>query len=159
MNHCRSGLWILTASFLIVDSSTVLAGNWPQWRGPDNDCISKEKNLPTEWSETKNVVWKLKLPGMGSGTPAVWGDHIFLTADDGKNLFALCINTKGDELWRNKVGVSGGKKYHGDSNDASPSPSTDGKHAYFFFAAVARRSALSAIAQPQRRQRCRAGQG
>jgi outer membrane protein assembly factor BamB len=133
VNYCRSARWILAASLLVVGSSAGFADNWPQWRGPDNDCISKEKNLPSEWSETKNVVWKLKLPGMGSGTPAVWGDHVFLTADDGKALYAVCVNTKGEELWRKNVGTSGGKKYHGDSNDASPSPSTDGKHAYFFF--------------------------
>ncbi len=133
MNHCRNARWLLAASFLVLGSSAVRADNWPQWRGPDNDCISKEKNLPTEWSETKNLAWKLKLPGMGSGTPAVWGDHIFLTADDGKDLFALCVSTKGEELWRKKVGTPSGKKYHGDSNEASPSPSTDGKYAYFFF--------------------------
>ncbi len=133
MHHCRCVRWILAISVLIVGSSPLLADNWPQWRGPDNDCISKEKNLPSEWSETKGVVWKLKLPGMGSGTPTVWGDHIFLNADDGKDLYALCVNTKGEELWRKKVGTSGGKKYHGDSNDASPSPSTDGKYAYFHF--------------------------
>jgi outer membrane protein assembly factor BamB len=64
---------------------------------------------------------------MGSGTPAVWGDHIFLDCDDGKDLTFACLNTKGEVLWQKKVGTSGGKKYHGDSNDASPSPSTDGK--------------------------------
>ena len=39
------------------------ADNWPQWRGPKNDGISNEKNIPTEWNESKNVAWKLPLPG------------------------------------------------------------------------------------------------
>ena len=70
---------------------------------------------------------------MGSGTPAVWGDHIFLTAEDDKNLYALCVNTKGEELWRKNIGPSDGKRGRNESNEASPSPSTDGKYVYFFF--------------------------
>jgi outer membrane protein assembly factor BamB len=133
MNHCQRSHWVLAASVLVVGTSALLADNWPQWHGPDNNCISKEKNLPTEWSETKNIAWKLKLPGMGSGTPAVWGDHIFLTAEDNKDLYALCVNTKGQELWRKNIGPSDGKKGRNESNEASPSPSTDGKNVYFFF--------------------------
>ncbi len=133
MNYCCNARWILAASLLAFGSSALFADNWPQWRGPEGDCVSKEKGLPTEWSNTNNIAWKLKLPGMGSGTPAVWGDHIFVTADDGKELYALCVSTKGDELWRKAIGTAGGKRYHGDSNDASPSPCTDGKLVYFYF--------------------------
>ncbi|MFY9571652.1 MAG: hypothetical protein WAV20_09670, partial [Blastocatellia bacterium] len=39
--------------------------NWAQWRGPDSQGISNETNLPTEWSETKNVLWKTAIPGLG----------------------------------------------------------------------------------------------
>jgi outer membrane protein assembly factor BamB len=132
VKNCRSACWVLTA-VLVVGSPVLRADNWPQWRGPDHDCISKEKNLPTEWSETKNIVWKMKMPGMGSGTPAVWGDHIFVNAEDGRDLFALCVSTSGKELWRKQIGPSDGKRGRNESNEASPSPSTDGKHVYFFF--------------------------
>src|SRR5215207_3278019 len=37
--------------------------NWAQWRGPDAQGVSSEKNLPTEWSDTKNVLWKAPIPG------------------------------------------------------------------------------------------------
>ena len=53
--------------------------NWPQWRGPDSQGISQEKNLPTEWSETKNVQWKTPIPGLGFSQPIIWGKKIFLT--------------------------------------------------------------------------------
>jgi outer membrane protein assembly factor BamB len=55
--------------------------NWPQWRGPDSQGISNEKNLPTEWSETKNVLWKTALPGRGFSQPIIWGRKVFLTTD------------------------------------------------------------------------------
>jgi outer membrane protein assembly factor BamB len=52
--------------------------NWPQWRGPH--CgVSTEKNLPTEWSETKNIAWKTEIPGRGHSSPIIWGNKIFLT--------------------------------------------------------------------------------
>ena len=53
--------------------------NWPQWRGPNAGGVSTEKNLPTEWSETKNVQWKTEIPGRGHSSPIIWGKKIFLT--------------------------------------------------------------------------------
>jgi outer membrane protein assembly factor BamB len=53
--------------------------NWAQWRGPDSQGISNEKNLPTEWSETKNVLWKTPLPGLGFSSPIIWDKKVFLT--------------------------------------------------------------------------------
>jgi outer membrane protein assembly factor BamB len=51
---------------------------WPQWRGPDATGVSQHADPPTEWSETKNIKWKIQVPGRGSSSPVVWGDHIFL---------------------------------------------------------------------------------
>jgi outer membrane protein assembly factor BamB len=53
--------------------------NWPQWRGPESSGISPEKNVPTEWSATKNIEWKTPLPGRGHSSPVIWGNKIFLT--------------------------------------------------------------------------------
>jgi outer membrane protein assembly factor BamB len=52
---------------------------WPQWRGPFASGVSRTANPPTEWSETKNVRWKVEVPGRGSSTPVVWGDRVFIT--------------------------------------------------------------------------------
>ena len=51
--------------------TTAQAENWPSWRGRTGQGHSSEKNLPTEWSETKNVRWKIALDhqAKGSGTP------------------------------------------------------------------------------------------
>jgi outer membrane protein assembly factor BamB len=55
------------------------AGNWPQWRGPDGSGISNEKNLPSEWSPTKNIKWKTAIEGRAHSSPIVWGNRVFLT--------------------------------------------------------------------------------
>ena len=59
--------------------ATVSAENWPQWRGPGSQGISTEANVPTEWSSSRNIVWKAELPS-GHSSPIVWGDRIFVTA-------------------------------------------------------------------------------
>ena len=51
---------------------------WAQWRGPYATGVSKHANPPAEWSETKNVRWKVEIPGRGSSSPIVWGDRVFL---------------------------------------------------------------------------------
>jgi outer membrane protein assembly factor BamB len=51
---------------------------WPQWRGPHATGVSRSADPPIEWSETKNVRWKVEIPGRGSGSPVIWGDRLYL---------------------------------------------------------------------------------
>ena len=51
---------------------------WPQWRGPYATGVSKTADPPIEWSETKNIRWKVEIPGRGSASPIVWGDKLFV---------------------------------------------------------------------------------
>jgi outer membrane protein assembly factor BamB len=105
---------------------------WPQWRGVENDGVSRATKVPTKWSNTENVVWKLALPGMGSSTPVLWRDRLFLTSQDGEDLVLMCVSTDGKELWKKVMG-RGSRKARGDEgNEASASPSTDGKHVWAF---------------------------
>jgi outer membrane protein assembly factor BamB len=60
-------------------AGNVAAGNWPQWRGPDGSGISNEKNLPSEWSPTKNIKWKTPIDGRAHSSPIVWGNRVFVT--------------------------------------------------------------------------------
>lgn len=65
--------------FICSTSHTHAQTNWPQWRGIDGSGISSENDLPTEWSESKNIRWKSPIPGRGHSSPIVWGQRIFLT--------------------------------------------------------------------------------
>lgn len=75
-------LFALAAPLLIV---TLRAGQqpaaeqfWPQWRGPRATGASATAQPPLEWSETKNITWKVEIPGRGSASPVVWGDRVFV---------------------------------------------------------------------------------
>ncbi|MBI4265846.1 MAG: PQQ-binding-like beta-propeller repeat protein [Acidobacteria bacterium] len=52
---------------------------WWQWRGPHASGVSTTANPPLEWSETRNIRWRVEIPGRGSSSPVVWGDRLFVT--------------------------------------------------------------------------------
>ncbi len=125
------------ACFLFATAICVTSGrgeNWPQWRGPSQNGVSEETGLATQWSESKNVAWKLPLPGPAGATPVIWGDQIFLTSVDGPDLVLIAANTSGKQLWK-KVVSSGNRDVRGDEgNSASNSPCTDGQHVWAMMA-------------------------
>ena len=130
----RATLSTFFAALLLSLTALAQAENWPQWRGPQNNGHSSEKGLPTTWSETKNIAWKLDLPGIGSSTPVIWGDRIFLTAAVKNELVVLCANTDGKMLWSRTVGKTArGDIRNGEGNDASSTCSTDGKLVFAYF--------------------------
>ena len=76
---------ILTIAVAVTSQATAeptgsASQNWPQWRGPLSTGVAPLGDPPVEWSEEKNVRWKIELPGRGHATPIVWGENIFLTA-------------------------------------------------------------------------------
>jgi outer membrane protein assembly factor BamB len=119
---------------LLVLSPVALAraDNWPQWRGPAGDGVSKETDIPTRWGADQNIAWTLPLPGMAGSTPVVWGGRIFLTSEDGNDLVLMCVGTDGKELWKRKVGGGRFRARADEGNGTSASPSTDGSHVYAF---------------------------
>jgi outer membrane protein assembly factor BamB len=63
-----------------MNANAEAQGYWPQWRGPSGTGSSATADPPTQWSETHNLRWKVRLEGAGHGTPVVWGDRVFVTA-------------------------------------------------------------------------------
>jgi outer membrane protein assembly factor BamB len=108
---------------------SAFAENWPQWRGPNLNGISGEKNLPLHWSSSENVAWKLDMPSKTGATPVIWGSRVFLNVADGDDLYLWCVDkTKGTVLWKKRI-APGNYKIN-KQNMSSPSPVTDGKAVY-----------------------------
>ena len=73
---------LLLAALLIVPAAASAAGpadNWPQFRGTTGGVIPDDPALPESWDATKNVAWKAEIPGLGWGSPVVWGDYVFVS--------------------------------------------------------------------------------
>ena len=108
------------------------AGNWPQWRGPAGTGVAAPGDYPVHFSNTENIRWKVRLPGAGSSTPAVWDAHIFVTGPDGGRDTVLCFDRDGKERWRTALGPLSEAK-HNAGTSANPSPVTDGRRLYAYF--------------------------
>ncbi len=70
------GLCILFVLNAVADDGD--ANSWPTWRGRQLSGVAANANPPTEWSEEKNIKWKLKIPGKGHSTPVIWENRIFV---------------------------------------------------------------------------------
>ena len=119
------------AAVFMVALGTALqaADNWPQWRGPALNGLSKEVGLVRTWSPTTNIAWKLPTPSRTGSTPIIWGDTIFLNVATAEftgdlELWAVDRNTQAVS-WKRPLGS--GNKAGRKQNMSTPSPVTDGR--------------------------------
>ncbi len=69
-----------TVLFTCHLSAEDVKDNWHRFRGPDGNGVAENAKPPLEWSNSSdNLKWKSAIPGKGSSSPIVWGDHIFVT--------------------------------------------------------------------------------
>ncbi|MEM7384659.1 MAG: PQQ-binding-like beta-propeller repeat protein [Verrucomicrobiota bacterium] len=126
---------ILVVSFFLF-AGTLMAENWPGWRGPTGDGVSTEKNVPTRWSQEKNIAWKTPIAGEGHSSPIIWGDRVFLTTSltEKNERRLICLNRlDGKLLWERLVVQSPPESIHRLNSRASGTPATDGKTVYVAF--------------------------
>jgi len=108
------------------------AENWPQWRGPLGTGVAAAGDYPIEFSAEKNVAWKVELPGLGTSTPAVWGDQIFVTCGIDSQDGVVSYDMKGNERWRKTLGPERAGK-HRNGTGSNPSPATDGQRVVVYY--------------------------
>lgn len=65
-------------SLSVAHAQVDKADQWHQWRGPLANGVAPHADPPLEWSEDKNIKWKVDLPGEGTSTPIIWNDQIFI---------------------------------------------------------------------------------
>jgi outer membrane protein assembly factor BamB len=127
-------------------SALVQAEDWPQFRGPTGQGHATERGLPLEWSETRNIIWKTPVPGLGWSSPAVANGRIWLTTvveskerrgRVSASLRALAFDVAtGRELVNVEVFHLDDAGYVNPKNSrASPTPIVDGDRIYVHFGA------------------------
>lgn len=103
------------------------AGDWPQFRGPNSDGHAVGPT-PVEWSDTKNVVWKASIPGLGWSSPVVVDGKVFLTTavprGEELSLRVMALDTRtGKTIWDREVRASDkAPSIHTKNSHASPTP-------------------------------------
>jgi outer membrane protein assembly factor BamB len=126
------------ALFASLREALLLAGDWPQFRGPGGAAVAEETGLPAKWSDTQNVRWKVELPGRGVSSPVIADGRVFVTASSGYRqgrLHVLCFDAaKGDKLWERSLASTGSTMCHPKTCMAAPTPVTDGRRVFALFA-------------------------
>ena len=70
---------VLPLPALAIETGLDAHDQWPQWRGPLGTGVAPQGDPPIQWSEDKNIRWKIAIPGQGHATPIIWGPHVFIT--------------------------------------------------------------------------------
>src|SRR5437764_1380160 len=89
---------------LLVGVGLTLAGDWPQWRGPNRDGVVNGVNVPAKWPDALKKEWQVPV-GEGHSTPVVAGDAglVYVLARQEDDEVILCLNLDtGKEVWKNK---------------------------------------------------------
>jgi len=156
-------VFVLSSLFAAAENPSDFEKNWHQWRGPYMTGVSPDGDPALEWSETKNVKWKIAIPGKGHATPIIWEDQIFIltaveTDKEGQaqvqdsestrgrgmpltrttkihDFVVLAIDRNdGKILWQKTVKQEMPQEgTHEFGSWASHSPVTDGEHIYVYF--------------------------
>ena len=129
-------------SFVIVFFSATLwsvsvhADNWPAWRGAEGLGITRERNLPLQWSATENVRWKIALPDLGNSSPILWRNRVFITQalEKQQRLTVMCFDrAEGKLLWQAGTSSAANGPTHRTNPYCSSSPVTDGERVIAWF--------------------------
>jgi outer membrane protein assembly factor BamB len=113
----------------------LFGADWPQLRGPNGSGLCPScGQLPTRFGPRENVLWKSALPE-GKSSPVLIGDRIFVTAAEGDELITMCLNrTTGKVQWRRSIRAATREAQNKLNHRAAPTPVTDGKSVFVFFA-------------------------
>ena len=128
-------VWQIASGYF---AQSLCAENWPQWRGPSGDGVSRSRSIPITWSETRDIAWKCPLEHWGASTPIIWNDSVFVTShsEQGPLLLQQIGARSGQILWTKQIGTDtaprgeelrGTPRFHTLHNLASPSPVTNGE--------------------------------
>jgi len=131
-------LFVLFFSFFFAATLSAQA-EWPQFRGPTGQGHSSEQGIPLQWSEARNVAWKVAVPGRGWSSPVVSGGRIWLTTavaeSRGASLRLLSFDTESGRALLNVevFRLSSANLKNEKNSHASPTPIVEGDRVYVHF--------------------------
>src|SRR5262245_27935490 len=106
---------------------------WSRWRGPSGQGLATPGKYANFWSPSRNIKWRVAVPGAGNSSPIVWADRIYLTTaqNNGAKLSLLAFSrADGKLLWESVVPQQGIEHVHQKNGHASATPVTNGQMIY-----------------------------
>ena len=130
-------IWVLP--FILGQTLTVWALDWPQFRGPNGQGHAKGAKVPLRWSPGKGVAWKTPIAGKAWSSPIVAGDRVYITtaveSEDGLSLRAMGVGlVDGKPVWDREIfSRPEAGKIHPKNSHASPTPVYENGRLYVHF--------------------------
>ncbi len=123
--------WVVlaTVALLFVFAAQALAQDWPQWRGPNRDGISKETGLLKQWpAEGPPLVWKAAGAGRGYSSFSIANGRLYTMGLRGDREFVIAFDiANGKEVWATPHGGA----FRNDRGDGPRgTPTIDGDRLY-----------------------------
>jgi len=119
-------------------SSMCVAGDWPQFRGPNASGVAADSVVPAKFGPTENVRWKVDVVGRSVASPVVVDGRIYVTSASGvrgDRLHVLCYAlADGKLLWERRMTATGNTGCHPKSSMAAPTAVADKDGVYALFA-------------------------
>lgn len=118
---------------MLLVATSVRAADWPQWRGPNRDGLSKETGLLKEWPAAgPRLVWQATDLGQGFSTPAVVGDRIYVLGNEGLDdeFVEARATNDGKRVWQTRLGKVGNPQQRPNYPAARSTPTVDGPWLY-----------------------------
>ncbi len=132
----RTGRLVLSLGVLTALSA---AADWPEFRGPDGQGHVEASELPTQWSETQNIAWKVPIPGRGWSSPAILDSKAWMTTatEDGASLRAIAVDPASGKILHDVEVFRLAKPpaMHKKNSHASPTPVLEPNRVYVHFGA------------------------
>src|SRR6266481_3108722 len=93
---------------LIAEASAQTPGEWPQWRGPNRDGISKETGLLKQWpADGPPLVWKASGAGHGYSTLSVANGCLYTMGLRGDREYVIAFEVAtGKQAWATASGAA-----------------------------------------------------
>jgi len=124
----------IRAGFLVLSTAlSLVAVDWPQWRGPQRNGVSQETGLLKEWpKDGPRLHWKVTEIGSGYSTPAVVAERLYLLGNQGlDNEFVQALAVRdGKRVWSTRLGNVGNPKQKPNFPAARSTPTVEGELLY-----------------------------
>ncbi len=122
---------------LCLTTMTVVAEDWPQFRGHNSSALSSSRKLPVTFSPTENLRWEATL-GEGVASPVIVAGQLYNTAMTAPDTFTVFCHeaSTGKQVWQKSFPVSDLPAITKPNVPASSTPTCDGERVFVYFSTL-----------------------
>ncbi len=131
-------LWLalaIAAGFSV--QSTFAQDNWTHFRGSNLNGISDAREVPVQWNDSTNILWKTDIDGKGWSSPVVLGSQVWITTatEAGRDMYGVCLDLNSGKIIFNLKLFTPDSIYgkHDVNTYATPTPCIEQDRVYLHF--------------------------